>query len=1052
MRTAGTRATGLIAAFVQHRNAANLLMILLALFGVWGLSQINRQLMPTVETRNISISVNWSGASAEDVEKNILQNIEPTVRFLDGVSSMSSDAREGRGSITLSFERGTNMQDAEDKVQAAVDSATNLPDSADTPSVSQFRFFDPVASIGIAGPFPEQALREFAREIRDGLLDAGLDQVTFTGYRDREITISVDEARLRQLDLTLDDLSQALMPNIADRPSGSLPGDFEAQIRALADEVSASQIADTEIKSLPTGETLTFGDVATITDEYNADTPLGFMRGEPAIRLSVSRAVTADTVESYEKILAYVEQVRPTLPPTLNIQVFNAAAEQVNARLSLLISNGVFGLGLVLVILFIFLRARVALWVAVGIPVSILATVGVMYLTGQTLDMISMFAMMMTLGIIVDDAIVVGEHTSTRYGLGDDRMSAAIIGAKRMAIPVIAASLTTMAAFGPILMVSDVVGQIMAPLPMVVLAVLVVSLIECFLILPGHLAHSLPRVRKPDGWFRRNFNAGFGFFRDRIFGFLADLSFRWRYATVAIALALTVVGFALLMSGHLRFQFFPTADGESFNVFASFQPGTPQEDMRGIIVDIEAAVSAVEAELTPDGEPLVQTTYANLDLENGGANFNVYLTPNEERSVRTGDITQALRDALPNVAGVQSIGVREFRGGPSGRAIDVEFTGTSVAALKQASEDLQDVLAGFDGVTAVSDTLRYGDPELVMQMLPRGTALGLTLESIGSQIRDAFEGRTVTTVATPTEEITIKLRSVTDAEGSAALRNLWVRSPSGTYVPLNSVVSFSERQGFSRINREEGRSVVHVQADVEEGVTNADEVLERLESDYLPGIVARHNVAYDLAGTRAEQNAAFADLQLGAILALAVMYIIISWSFGSYFAPIAVMLIIPFGITGSIWGHYLLGYDLTVISVMGLLGLAGILVNDSIVLISRMIERREQGEGLRLAAVGAARDRLRAVVLTSLTTIGGLIPLLFERSLEAQFLIPMAITIIFGLGLATLLVLFLVPAFIAIGADIGALLKWLFMTRNSMRFRELLAGAHHETPPAEPAE
>lgn len=1052
MRSPGPRATGVIAAFVQHRNAANLLMILLALFGVWGLSQINRQLMPTIETRSISVNVNWSGASAEDVEKNILQNIEPVVRFLDGVTDMSSNASEGRGQIRLSFSRGTDMQDAEDRVQAAVDSATNLPESAETPSVSQFRFFDPVAAVGLSGPFPEQTLRGFAREIRDGLLDAGLDQVTFTGYREREITISVDEARLRQLDLTLDDLSRALLPNIVDRPSGSLPGDFEAQIRALAREVSVSQIAATEIKSLPTGETLTFGDVATISDGYNEDTALGFMRGQPAIRLSVSRAVSADAVESYDKIKAYVEEIRPTLPPTLNVQIFDAAAEQITSRLWLLISNGGTGLVLVLIILFIFLRARIALWVAVGIPVSIMATVGVMYLTGQTLDMISMFAMMMTLGIIVDDAIVVGEHTATRYAAGDDRVTAAITGAKRMAIPVIAASLTTMSAFGPILMVGDVVGQIMAPLPMVVLAVLTVSLIECFFILPGHLAHSLPTERKPDGWFRRNFNAGFGFFRDRIFGFLSDLSFRWRYATVALALFVSILGFALLMSGQLRFQFFPTAEGESFNVYATFQPGIPQDEMRGIITDIEAAVSKLEADLSPEGEPLILTTYANLDLEDGGANFNVYLTPSEDRSVRTSDITRGLRDALPLVAGVERISVREFRGGPQGRAIDIELTGSDVSVLKQASEELQGILEGFTGVTAISDTLRYGNPELVMALTPRGTALGFTLETIGSQIRDAFEGRTVTTVATPEEEITIRLQSLTDAEGSAALRELWVRAPSGTFVPLNSVVSFSERQGFSRINKEEGRTVVQVQADVEDGVTNGDEVLSRLETDYLPSLTGKHGISYDLGGSRAERNAAFADLQLGALLALGVMYIIIAWSFGSYFAPLAVMLIIPFGIVGSIWGHYLLGFDLTVISVMGLLGLAGILVNDSIVLISRLIERQEQGEGLREAATGAARDRLRAVLLTSLTTIGGLIPLLFEKSLEAQFLIPMAITIIFGLGLATLLVLFLVPAFIAIGADIGAVLRWGFMTRNAPTFRELLSGQHHETPPVQPAE
>ena len=1051
MRPTPQQTTGILSAFVRHRNAANLFMLLLILFGVWGVSKLNRQLMPTTETRTVTVSGNWSGASAEDVEKNILLPIEPAVRYLDGVDSMESRASEGSGRIILWFERNTNMDEAEADVEAAVAAVQNLPDGADEPNISTFKFRDPVASIGISGPFPEETLRRFAREIRDGLLAEGLDQVSMTGYRNREIVAEVDETKLRQLDLTLSDIANALSPNIDDRPSGTLPGDFDAQIRAVAPEVSAPQIAGAEIKSTPSGEALTLGDIATVIDRFNENEALGFMRGEPAIKLTVSRAITADTIESYEKIKSYVDEIRPTLPASMTIVVFDAAAEQVTDRLMLLVTNGATGLALVLIILFLFLDVRVAFWVALGIPVSIIATMGLMYMTGQTLDMISMFALMMTLGIIVDDAIVVGEHTATRFAAGDSPQNAAINGAGRMATPVIAASLTTMAAFGPILLVGDVVGQIMAALPMVVLAVLLASGVECFFILPGHLAHSLPKVRKRPGPFRRSFDAGFAVFREQVVGRLIDFSYRWRYATVAIAIAISVTGAALLMSGQLRFQFFPAAEGESFNIFASFQPGIPQDEMRDIIGQIEDAVSEVEAELTPDGEPLILTTYANLDLENSGANFDVYLTPSEQRTVRTSDITQAIREAIPSVAGVERLGVRERRGGPPGRAIDVQFTGSDTATLKQASEDLQGVLEGFEGVTSISDTLRYGSPELVMSLTPRAATLGFDLDGLGTQVRDAFEGRQVRTVAAQEEEITIRLERMTGTEGSAALRELWVKAPQGGYVPLSALVTFDERQGFNRIDRVEGKSTVTVRADVEDGV-DANDVLARLTADYLPEIAGRHNVGYELGGRAAERASAFADLQLGSLFALGIMYIIISWIFQSYAAPLAVMLIIPFGSIGAIWGHYLLGYDLTIISLMGLLGLAGILVNDSIVLISRLQERRAEGETLREAATGASRDRLRAVLLTSLTTIGGLTPLLFEKSLQAQFLIPMAITIVFGLGLATLLVLFLVPAFLAIGADIGAFVRWLFMTPGGSSFRDLIGGRHHDTPPVQPAE
>ncbi|MCF6302841.1 MAG: efflux RND transporter permease subunit, partial [Devosiaceae bacterium] len=524
------------------------------------------------------------------------------------------------------------------------------------------------------------------------------------------------------------------------------------------------------------------------------------------------------------------------------------------------------------------------------------------------------------------------------------------------------------------------------------------------------------------------------------------LSYRWRYATVAIAIAITMLGGGLLASGKLGFEFFPTAEGEQFNIYASFQPGTPDEQMNAIFREIEQVITQAEAELAPLDEKLVMTTYAELDSANNRASIDVYLSSSETRTVRTSDITQAVRDRLPNIAGVENIGVREAQSGPGGRAIEVAFSGADTEVLKQVSEELQSILGGFQGVTSISDTLQYGDPELTMELTPHGAALGFTLELLGVQIRDAFEGRVVETLATAEEEITVRLQHKLGTTGSSALRELWVRSAQGAFVPLTSVVTFSEQRGFSRILREEGKSTVTVKADVEDDSVTGAEVLARLQADYLPRITAQYGVVYKLGGTEAETNEAFADLQIGALVALGVMYIIIAWTFASYAAPLAVLFIIPFGLVGAIWGHYWLGYDLTMISLMGLLGLAGILVNDSIVLISRLNERLALGESLRVAANGAAKDRLRAVLLTSLTTIGGLVPLLFEKSLQAQFLIPMAITMIFGLALATALVLFLVPAFLAIGADIGALLRWIFMTSKAPSFRELIAGAHHEKP------
>lgn len=1053
MRPSSERATGIIAKLIRHKNAANLLMALLVIFGLWGVYKLNRQFFPDTPSQEVTVSVVWSGASAEDIQNNILTAVEPSVRFLDGVEAMWAQAREGSGTIVLTFDQTADMGEAEAAVEAAVRSVNNLPQEAETPSVSRRRFFDPIAEIGIAGPMPEQTLRRYAREIRDGLLDAGLDRVDMSGYRDREIQIVVDDSQLRQLDLGLSTISQKLSQNTSDKPSGSLSGDFEAQLRAVAPQTTVKDLSEIEIISQPTGEALTIGDIATVTDSFDNNQSIGFMRGEPAIKLTVSRAATADTITSYESMLAYVEEIKPTLPQTVKISVFNAGAELVDGRLSLLINNGITGLLIVLVILFIFLDARIAFWVAMGIPVSMLATLGIMNVTGQSINMISMFALLMTLGIIVDDAIVVGEHTATRYAAGDSRELAATRGAGRMAAPVFAASLTTLAAFGPMLMLGGRIGGIMGAMPLVVMAVLIASLIECFYILPSHLAHALPKERKQPNIVRRKFDAGFSFFREKIVGPIARFTFAWRYATLALVIAFTILGISLIPAGKLKFQYFPTSEGERVTLVASFQPGVPISQMTEIISDFEAAIRLVDADLSNGGDSLINTTFAELDIDEGLVNLDVFLTASEVRTVRTNDISQAFRMNMPSVAGLERISVRQNRGRPGGSAIDVKFSGGSAEVLKRASEQLQEVLEGFDGVSDVSDTLRYGKPEVVMALTPRGAGLGFTLDEIGSQLRDAFDGRIVSRIASPDEEITIRLSRTTDDSGSSAIRDYWIRAPQGGFIPISEVVTFEERQGFNRIRREEGKTVVSVTADVDEDNFNLSQILTRLETDYLPQIVSQNDISFEIGGSRADQNKAFFELQLGAIIALVVMYIIISWIFASYAAPIAVMLVIPFGAVGAIWGHYLMGYDLTIISIMGVLGLSGILVNDAIVLVSRIQERLGEGESLREAATGAGRDRLRAVLLTSLTTIGGLFPLLFEKSLQAQFLIPMAITIVFGLALATVQVLFVVPAIMGIGEDIGATVRWLFLTRNHQSGRDLLAGKHQDRKnPIVPAE
>ncbi|MDA4848040.1 efflux RND transporter permease subunit [Hoeflea poritis] len=1116
---------GLVRTFIRHPNAANLLMMLMILLGVFSILQINTQFFPSVDRPRIDISLSWSGASAEDIEANLLAVIEPEVRFVEGVDVMTSTAREGSGSIRLEFEDGSDMQKALSDVEAAVTGVSTLPDDADTPSVSKASFFDRIASLSVGGSAPEAIKREWAKHIRDELIARGIDKIDFTALRDREIRIDIPERELRRLGLTINDVSRSVADNSSDLPSGTLEGAVERQLRSLADAESPQTLGNIEVVSFASGEKVRIKDIADVSNGFDTSETRGFTGGNVAIEIDVRRAATADTLRTARILNEYLEELRPQLPHNIEIKTYEVSSDRLLERIMLLVKNGLGGLVLVVVILFLFLDARIAFWVAAGIPVALLATVGFMFISGQTINMISLFGLIMMLGIIVDDAIVVGEHTYTRLQMGDDPMTAAENGVAMMIKPVLAAMTTTIAAFAPMLLISDTIGQIMGVLPLVAMAVIVASLLECFYVLPGHLAHALERQRGPRwsywrqfffafvavfvmtvatapysplmdrasdgsaignwltgfrdlplplrlilvagcalvvamvieylilglrrtfasrsaaqssdvslhqrgfrGWFDRNFSR----FRDGPFNALVTLSFRWRYVTVSIAIGLALVLAIGLMQGkRVEFVFFPSPEAENIRGNISFIAGLPEEDAIKAIEKVEEAFRKAEQELTGGEEALAESIFVMFSKASrfGGtsATIKVQLTSSETRTVRTPDIVRAWRQAVPDVAGVSRFSIFQSRGGPPGRDIDIELRGDRIADLKAAATEMIPILGSISGVSGADDNLPYGKPELVVEMLPRGAALGFTADDIGRQLRNAFDGQIPFRFARGDDEVTVRVSQIMRVGGTAALRNFELRSPTGDFVPLTEVARLTERQGFAYISRKDGKTKISVTGDIDNEVNTTDGVIEELEaSGVIAQIAARYGIDYRYGGRSEEQKNAFADLRLGMIVALSVIYIILAWVFASYARPLAVMLIIPFGVVGAVFGHWVMGFQLTILSWIGLLGLSGILVNDSIILVTRLEERLRQGEDLVSAATGASRDRLRAVLLTSLTTIGGLLPLLFETSLQAQFLMPMAITIVFGLAMATLLVLFLVPALMGIGSDIRSAFVAIF--------------------------
>ncbi len=1114
---------GMIAFFVRHPVAANLVMAVMLLFGVYGIAKMNTQFFPTLISDTVSISVEWSGASAEDVEANILAAIEPEVRFLDNVDNIGSYAREGVGTVVLEFEEGTDMQPALSDVEQAVATISTLPEEAEDPKVSMGGRHDKIARLALIGPFSESALKKFARQIRDDLIERGIDRVAFSGMRDEEYVINVRERDLRRLGLTIRDVANTVGTNTRDRPSGDLKGQVEKQLRALSSGTSPEEIANLEIKTFPTGEIVRIRDIGEVKREFDDSQTRGFSENLAAIELTVQRALTADTLKSAQILNEYLAEIEPQLPKTLQLIKYEVSADYLEGRIMLLVNNGLTGLALVVIILFIFLNSRIALWVAMGIPVAMLCTVGIMWMTGQTINMISLFALIMMLGIIVDDAIVVGEHTATRISMGDTPVQAAENGAKKMFLPILGAGLTTIAAFTPIFLVGDTIGQIMQVLPLVVVCVVIASLIECFLVLPGHLSHSLAYQRQrgqwrwirhlilaaaiglflislsgrdyisvpplldpiadplralreergvfladaiilalafvmagfielllrlltfatsrgntdtnQPGWFRRNFDAGFQYLRDYPFYWIVRLSYNWRYVTISLCIASIVVALGFMQGGRVGFVFFPSPEAENISARIFFNAGVPEETVVRGIETIQTSLRQAEAGLTDGKEDLIVAAYATVGEAGRSrgknlANIDVQLTSSEVRTIRTPEIVRAWRQALPDLPGLKRVAIFERRGGPPGRDLDIQLQSAPPAVLKKAALEVQDLLSGFPGVSGVADNLPYGKPELIMELTPRGRALGFTVDSIGQQIRSAFDGAVARRFADGEEEITIRVRQVMDGVGAGSLRSLNLRAENGEFVPLTEVVKLTDRQGFSIIQRDDGKASVSVTADVNYDITSNAAIVEKLEDGTMQALADRHGISYRYSGKAEERQRSFADLRVGAIVALIMIYLLLAGIFGDYWRPFAVMTIIPFGIVGAVMGHYVMGYNLTILSLIGLLGLAGILVNNSIILMDRFDERLRNGQQVGSAAIGASCDRLRAVILTSVTTIFGLLPLLFEKSVQAQFLMPMAITIVFGLGTATLFVLFLVPSLIGIGKDVNVVFRSIYNRRG----------------------
>ncbi|WP_027256458.1 efflux RND transporter permease subunit [Leisingera aquimarina] len=1028
-------ARGLFSYFTRHRTAANLLLVIMLVLGAAAMPNMRAQFFPDVIVERVTVTVEWEGAGPEDVDSAIVQVLEPALLAVDGVEETSSTSREGRATLTLEFEPGSDMGQATDDVQAAVDGITTLPEEAEEPEVRRGAWRDRVTDVVISGPVAAGQLGLFADELVIRLFEAGVTRTTIRGVAAPETIVEVPTAKLMTHDITMREVAEVIAAEVDADPAGDVSG-ANARVRTGSEKRKPDELEAIVLRTNADGSVLTIADVAQVRVEGVDRNRSYFVDDNPAMSIRVDRSDQGNAIRLQHQVQEVVAEMQASLPQGVTAQLIRTRAGRITDRLDILIDNGLMGLALVLCLLFLFLNTRIAFWVAMGIPASMFAAVALMYAAGITINMVSLFGLIITLGIVVDDAIVVGEHADFRVRrLGENPVQAAENAARRMAMPVFAATLTTIIAFFGLTLVGGHFGELIRDIPFTVIAVLAASLVECFLILPNHLAHALThaQARHWYDWPNRMVNRGFRWLRDHAFRPFMGLVVQARYAVLAGALVVLASQAALFINGEVKWRFFNAPERGSVTGNFAMVEGASRDDTLAMMQEMQRATETLGAEYATRfgrnpldfvmaevggnaGRGLGGVEAKDRDLLGG---ISIELIDADLRPYSSFAFVAELQERVARHPMVETVSFRSWRSGPGGDALDVQFSGPGVQVLKDAAEDLKTALLRFPEVSAVEDNLAYDKEEVILDLTPQGQALNFTIGSLGKALRARLNGIEAATYPDGPRSAKIRVELPEDELTADFLERTLMRAPSGIYVPLADIVSVTQRTGFSTVRRENGIRVISVSGDIsEDDPARAEAVMQALQEDILPKIASERQVEWTLSGLAEQEQTFLQEAGTGLILCLTGIYLVLSWIFASWTRPLVVMAIIPFGLVGTIWGHYMWEVPLSMFTVVGLLGMTGIIINDSIVLVTT-IDQYAQDRGLVPSIIDAAADRLRPVMLTTMTTVLGLAPLLFERSQQAQFLKPTVITLVYGLGFGMFLVLLVVPALVAMQRDLS---------------------------------
>ena len=1019
----------MIGFFAGHPTAANLLMLAFLMVGLAFTGTVKRETFPDIPADSVEVRVPFPGAAALEVEEAICLRIQDVADAIDNREETRCEAREGLAVATLVMREGGDIDRFLNDVKTEIDGIQDFPAAAEAPVVRQLGRADFVASIAVAGPLRPEGLKAYAERMKDDLLAIpGVAQVGVQGFSQHQIRVEVPAPTMRQFGLSVGDLADAVAAQSLALPAGSVETrDTTVLIRFDDQRRTPRALEGLVVVASESGAVIRLGDIATITDRFERDEDKSFFNGQRAAYLAVEKGRQDDTLDVIDALRAYLDVERGRAPPDMVFEITRDVASIVRDRLTMLLRNGIQGLGLVFLVMWLFFGLRYSFWVAAGLPVAFMGTIAGMAAIGYSFDMITMVALLIAVGLIMDDAIVIAENIARQRRAGHTALEAAVEGTKEVAPGVLASFLTTVAVFGALAFLRGEIGAVMKVLPVILILTLSFSLVEAFLILPHHLMGTLHAAagREHRG-LRARFDNGLERFTETWVGRLVDAAVSWRYLTVGLIASLLLGSVAVMAGGVLKFRAFPDIEGNVIEARLLLSQGTPLARTEAVVAEVVAAIRAVDQELARGN--LVRNIgiqfNRNQDAHESGehlATVIVDLVDSESREVSLDDVMGRWRAEVGALPDVISLTFGEPQIGPGGKPIDIRLMGEDVDALKAASTDLLEWLRGYRGVFDLSDDLRLGKPEMRVRLREGALVLGLTASRVARQLRAAFHGRNAGEFQVGAEDYEIDIRlSGRDRDSLADLARFAVTLPTGEQVPLYTVATLDSDRGYSRIHRIDGRRAVTIQGDLDSELANAGEIIADTRTRFLPELLARYpGLSVELEGQTRELAASGASLQRNFLIGLGAIFILLSFLFRSYIEPLVVMAAIPVGLVGVVIGHLALGLELSMPSMVGFVSLAGVVVNNAIVLVAFIKIHRRGGESAAVAACRAARQRFRAILLTSLTTVAGVLPLLTETSLQAQVLVPLVTSLAFGLAAATFQVLFLVPALYAILDDFG---------------------------------